>query len=63
MYGVLSLSLSLQLTDGPRYSVLLRGMAALPRMEISMTELDFGTVVCGQCKVITLRITNTQPVR
>ena len=35
----------------------------LPSMELSNNTLDYGTVVCGQCKIITVRLYNTQQVK
>ena len=35
----------------------------LPMMEVSSSSLDFSTVLCGQCKIITVRLYNTRQVK
>ena len=53
----------LQVTGGPCYHLRLRGVVTLPDVELSSTEVDFETVLCGQCKIVTLRMRNDQHVQ
>ena len=53
----------LQLVGGPIYQLKLSAKVTRPSMELSSNHLDFGTVLCGQCKSITLRLTNPFAVR
>ena len=63
-FNPLSLSLSLfQLLGGPIYPLRLSAQVALPMMEISLLDLNFGLVLCGQCHIITLRLYNPQQVK
>ena len=41
------------------YTIKLSAEVTRPSMELSSTNLDFGTVLCGQCKIITVRLHNT----
>ena len=52
-----------QLLGGPSYSLRLCAEVTRPSMELSSHEMDFGQVVCGQCKIITVRLKNTRTVR
>lgn len=49
--------------NGPAYPLKLAANVTLPTMTVSSTHLDYGTVQCGQCKIITLRLYNTQLVK
>lgn len=53
----------LQLLGGPIYPLLLTAEVTLPMLEISSTTLDFGTVLCGQCRIITVRMHNPLQVK
>ena len=53
----------MQLAGGPQYTVRLRAYVTRPKLDVSSTNLDFGIVVCGQCKIITIRLKNTHTVR
>jgi len=48
---------------GPLYRLRLKAIVTMPDMKISSDLLDFGSVVCGQCKVMTVQLHNYQPVR
>ncbi len=58
-----SLVVHMQLVGGPTYSITLSAEVTRPSMELSSAYLDFGTVVCGQCKIITIRLHNPLPVK
>ena len=51
------------MTGGPCYHLRLRGVVTLPDVELSSTEVDFETVLCGQCKIVTIRMRNDQHVQ
>ena len=53
----------LQLLGGPIYPLLLKAEVTLPMLEISSTTLDFGNVLCGQCRIITVRVHNPLQVK
>ena len=40
------------------YGIRLSAVVTRPSMELFSTHLDFATVKCGQCKIITIRIHN-----
>ena len=52
----------MQLVGGPQYSLRLSADVTRPTMEMSSTHLDFGKVMCGQCSIITVRLSNTHQV-
>ena len=52
-----------QLLGGPIYPLRLTAQVTLPMMEVSLQDLDFGTVLCGQCRIITLRLYNPLKVK
>ncbi len=45
------------------YPLKLTAQATQPGMSFSETYINFGTVVCGQCRIVTIRLTNPRPVR
>ena len=47
-----------QLVNGPSYIIKLTADVARPKIELSSSMIDFGTVLCGQCKVVTIRLHN-----
>ena len=55
--------LPLQVTGGPCYHLRLRSVVTLPDVELSSMEVDFETVLCGQCKIVTLRMRNNKHVQ
>ena len=52
-----------QLFNGPVYSLLLSATVTKPALQLSRHEIDFETVVCGQCRIATVRISNPFHVR
>ena len=57
------LSPFLQLVGGPIYVLKLSAEVTRPSMQLSSTQLDFGTVLCGQCRIITIRLHNPYYVK
>ena len=53
----------LQLKGGPLYPLKLTAEVTIPNMKLSQSQLDFGTVICGQCKIITIRLSNPLPIK
>ena len=56
-------SIVCQLFSGPVYSLLLSATVTKPTLQLSRHEIDFGTVICGQCRIATIRISNPFHVR
>lgn len=61
--GVVDTVVPVTTLGGPLYSLRLKAIVTMPTMTISTDSLDFGSVVCGQCKVMTVQLYNAQPVR
>ena len=40
------------------YSIQLSAVVTKPSLKLSSSVLDFGIVKCGECKIITIRISN-----
>ncbi|XP_077982980.1 hydrocephalus-inducing protein homolog isoform X2 [Glandiceps talaboti] len=53
----------INIVNGPCVHMRLRANVTMPDMEISTDTLDFGTVQCGQCRVITVQLHNHKHVR
>lgn len=53
----------MQLVGGPQYNMRLCADVTRPRMNLSVTQLDFGSVVCGQCKIMAVRLSNPYKVK
>ena len=53
----------LQLVGGPTYVLKLSADVTRPSMQLSSTQLDFGTVVCGQCRILSIRLHNPYHVK
>ena len=45
------------------YPLKLTAEVTLPNMNLSESQLDFGKVMCGQCKIFTIRLSNPFPVK
>lgn len=52
----------MQLVSGPQYTVKLCAHVTRPKMDMSSNHLDFGSVLCGQCKIVTVRLSNPHTV-
>jgi hypothetical protein len=52
----------LPIKGGPKYLVFLRAIYVLPELELSSDAVDFGAVVVGQRKRITVQLKNTKMV-
>lgn len=61
--GPVDISVPIMTLGGPLYGMRLKAFVTMPDMKISTDTLDFGSVVCGQCKVMTIQLHNYQPVR
>nr|XP_006823299.1 PREDICTED: hydrocephalus-inducing protein homolog [Saccoglossus kowalevskii] len=53
----------INIVNGPCVFIRLKANVTMPDMEISTDTLDFATVLCGQCKVITVQLHNHKHVR
>ena len=52
-----------QVVNGPQVCVRLRANVAVPELLVSSDMIDFDTVPCGQCKVVTIQLYNEQYVK
>ncbi|XP_072135349.1 hydrocephalus-inducing protein homolog isoform X2 [Mobula birostris] len=50
--------ISIQVVGGPTVKVMLQATVTEPDLTVSSEQLDFGTVHCGQCQVITIQLYN-----
>ncbi len=60
--GDIEVEVPLDIKGGPLCSLSLRANVTVPDLHISPENLDFGTIVVGQCKVFTVQLTNISPV-
>lgn len=60
---LLSLIDFFQIINGPIIPIRLKANVTMPDMEISEDTLDFSDVNCGECKVITVQLYNSQHVK
>ena len=61
--GPLMAHVPIHVLGGPTLGLQMRANVAMPGMAVSTESLDFGTVECGQCKVMTIQLHNQQQVR
>ena len=45
------------------YRLKLSAEVTRPNMDVSSSHLEFGTVVCGQSKIVSVRLSNPYSVR
>ena len=57
------LLLPTQLVGGPVYWLNLSATVTLPELSISTSCINFDTVQCGRCKVITIRVKNPYNIK
>ncbi|XP_038663072.1 hydrocephalus-inducing protein homolog [Scyliorhinus canicula] len=48
----------IQVVGGPTVDVILRATVTMPGLAVSSDQLDFGTVQCGHCQVMTIKLHN-----
>ncbi|XP_078400892.1 hydrocephalus-inducing protein homolog [Cetorhinus maximus] len=48
----------IQVVSGPTVNVILRATVTMPGLAVSNDHLDFGTVQCGHCQVMTIQLHN-----
>ncbi|XP_078688637.1 hydrocephalus-inducing protein-like [Branchiostoma floridae x Branchiostoma belcheri] len=61
--GEVEATVPLHIQGGPTIMLSLRATVTMPEMQVSEEVLDFGTVQCGQCQVITVQLYNHKQVR
>ncbi|XP_035679087.1 LOW QUALITY PROTEIN: hydrocephalus-inducing protein homolog [Branchiostoma floridae] len=61
--GEVEATVPLHIQGGPTIMLCLRATVTMPEMQVSEEVLDFGTVQCGQCQVITVQLYNHKQVR
>ncbi|KAJ8339698.1 hypothetical protein SKAU_G00343310 [Synaphobranchus kaupii] len=60
--GQVDAIMPIQVVGGPWVQVRLWAVVTMPLLTISGETLHFGTVQCGQCQVITVQLSNQEPV-
>lgn len=60
--GRMTFELPVEIENGPKYIVEIRANVTVPELGFSDQEVNFGKVICGQKKTITLRISNDREV-
>ena len=60
--GKLSFELPVEIDNGPKYIIEIRANVTVPELDFSSKEINFDKVICGQKKIITLRISNDREV-
>ena len=61
--GVVDIQVPFHVLSGPAFGLRIKAVVTMPDMIVSTDSLDFGTVECGNCKVMTIQLHNTQQVR
>ncbi|XP_072403680.1 hydrocephalus-inducing protein homolog [Chiloscyllium punctatum] len=56
--GPTKVLMSIQVIGGPTVNVILSATVTMPGLTVSSDHLDFGTVQCGQCQVMTIQLHN-----
>eukprot|EP00794_Sanderia_malayensis_P018879 gene18879-20779_t len=52
-----------KITNGPVIGLRLKAHVTMPNVELSCETVDFDTVICGQCKVVTVQMYNNTHVK
>jgi len=60
--GPVEVDVPIDVKGGPTAQLSLRANVTVPDIVIAPNKVDFGDVVVGQCKVVTVQVTNTAPV-
>ncbi|XP_035275425.1 hydrocephalus-inducing protein homolog [Anguilla anguilla] len=60
--GEVDAIMPIQVVGGPWVQVRLRAVVTAPSLTVSRETLHFGTIQCGQCQVITVQLSNQEPV-
>jgi hydrocephalus-inducing protein len=61
-YGQVSVDVPIDIKSGPPAQLVLRANVTVPDIAITPNSIDFGDVVVGQCRVVTVQLSNTSPV-
>ncbi|XP_076808093.1 hydrocephalus-inducing protein homolog isoform X2 [Clavelina lepadiformis] len=61
--GPVEAMIPINIVNGPQLCVRLRAHVAVPELSVSSDVVDFESVQCGQCKVVTVQLHNEQHVR
>ncbi|KAI1889973.1 hypothetical protein AGOR_G00168420 [Albula goreensis] len=60
--GPVDTIMPIQVVGGPSVQVRLQAVVTMPSLTISKEMLQFDTIQCGQCQVITVQLSNREPV-
>eukprot|EP01105_Mastigella_eilhardi_P014617 TRINITY_DN3328_c0_g1_i10.p1 TRINITY_DN3328_c0_g1~~TRINITY_DN3328_c0_g1_i10.p1 ORF type:complete len:4822 (+),score=1153.45 TRINITY_DN3328_c0_g1_i10:606-14468(+) len=48
--------------EGPSYMLILRASVIVPDVILSSSQIDFGQVICDQCKIVTIQLANPHKI-
>ncbi|KAI4885088.1 hypothetical protein NFI96_023140 [Prochilodus magdalenae] len=60
--GEITTVMPIQVLGGPTVQVRLRAVVSMPLLTVSTDILQFGSVQCGMCQVVTVQLHNSEPV-
>ena len=60
--GTVEVDVPVDIKGGPPVVLRLRANVTVPDIVVTPNKVDFGDVVVGQCRVVTVQVTNTAPV-
>merc|ERR1739842_129660 len=60
--GPVSANVPMGIINGPQINIRLRGIVAVPDLKLNTETVDFDTVQCGQCKIVTVQLHNIERV-
>lgn len=55
-------NLPVEIQNGPNYMIIVKANVTVPEISTSLSDIDFGDVICGQKKIVTLRFSNNKEV-
>lgn len=61
--GPVEVHVPFHVLSGPSFGLRIKGVVTMPDMGVSTDSLDFGVVECGNSKVMTIQLHNSQQVR
>ena len=61
--GPVDLHVPFNVLNGPTFGLRIKAVVTMPDMTVSTDSLDFGVVECGNSKVMTIQLHNSQQVR
>ncbi|XP_041376326.1 hydrocephalus-inducing protein-like isoform X3 [Gigantopelta aegis] len=60
--GAVQKQMMINIENGPSVCIILKANVTMPKLQLSSDELTFGDVRCGECKIFTIQLYNSQPI-